>query len=216
MKHCILLSVFLLALSAAPGAAEPIVFGTAEVVTSGLFSCKAAPQCSASGSSVVLGTGDSAVTVTFTPVSTLVPMSNYVVPVTLGTFSATSNSATFPTRTNPNVGIVRFSLTLTHTSPVADHDSLFMEFGPGGRTTLPFLMGETYFSLNPGLAGYNSMIYSLAPFRFSIPMNGSVDVTANAGVVPEPGTLALVGLGLAGAAARRRKRSVPELQRRLV
>ena len=207
MKRPLCLSAMLLLTSAAGAAAEPIVFGTASLTTSGVFSCRAQPECTASGNTVVLGTGGDAVTLTFTGVETSVPISNTATPVSLGTLSASSTSATFPTRTNPLLPIVGFNLTLTHSAPVPDSDWLFMLFGPGGGTTLPFLMGYTLFTMNPGPSpegmSYPTLVYSLSPFVFSVPMNGSVDVTADVGAVPEPGTLALAAFGLAGLVRKR-------------
>ena len=153
MTHRLLLSAVLLLLSAAGAAAEPIVFGTTELTTSGGFTCRAAPACTSFGSSVVLGTGDSATTLTFTGVETLVSVSNHTVPVTLGTLSATSSSPTFPTRTNPNVAIVNFRLSLTQSAPFADHTSFHQTYGPGGRTTLRILMGDTNRPAAPGGRG---------------------------------------------------------------
>ena len=74
-------------------------------------------------------------------------------------------------------------------------------------------MGNSSAQLNPGVEGYGSMVYSLAPSDIRIPMNGSVDITAKAGVVPEPRTpstlveMGVVSGGLAppeGAVGRQR------------
>jgi hypothetical protein len=205
MTHRIFLWAVLLLLSAAAAAAEPIVFGTTELTTSGGFTCRAAPACTSFGNSVILGTGDSATTLTFAGVDTVVPVSNQAVPVMLGTLSARSASTTFPTRSNPNLAIVNFRLSLIQSAPFADHTSFNQTYGPGGSTTLRFLMGNTHAQLNPGIEGYGSMVYSLTSSDIRIPMNGSVDLTAKAGVVPEPGTLTLVGFGVVAAAWRRRK-----------
>jgi hypothetical protein len=186
-------------------AAEPIVFGTTQLTTSGMFSCRAAPTCAASGNTVVLGSGDAAVTLTFTGVETTVPVSNETVPVTLGTIAASSSSPTFPTRLNMQLPILRFTLTLTQSAPFADTSSRLLEYGPGGRTVLPFTMGSNYLLLDGGVEGYGAMVYTLG--LPPIPMNGFSTITADAGVVPEPATLVLVGLGLAGAATRRRRQA---------
>jgi len=200
------LSVTVLVLTAAEASADPVLFN-ADVTTSGVFGCLKEPACVASGSSVTLGSGADAVTLTFTGVNTSIAITNTAQPFSLGTLSASSSAATFPTRTNPILPIVGFVLTLTHDTPVAASDTLRMRFGPGGMTELPFLQGNTYMSLPTGLTtpgqNYPVVIYSLSPFQFSVPMNGSVDVTADVGAVPEPATLLLVGFGLAGAAARR-------------
>ena len=205
-SRCLLLTT-VLALIAAEASAEPFAFN-ANVTTSGVFGCLKEPACVASGDSVILGSGADAVTLTFTGIDTSLAITNTAQPVSLGTLSASSSAATFPTRTNPLLPIVSFVLTLTHDGPVAGSDTLGLRFGPGGTAELEFLQGNTYLSLPSGgstTPGFNHpwLIYSLSPFQFSIPMNGSVDLTADVGAVPEPATLLLVGFGLAGAAARR-------------
>lgn len=198
MKTPVLLCLVLLVGYAGPATADPIVFSTAQLTTSGVFGCMASPACTASGNTVTLGSGASAVTLTFTGVSTLVPVSNEAVRVELGTLSAFSDSTTFPTPKNPLLPIVQFNLTLTQTTPLADSARLGMGFGPGGHATLAYMQGGTYMTFNPGDVppGYGPFVYTLSPDVFWVPINGSVTLAANAGVVPEPATLLLVGSGL--------------------
>ncbi|HSK11252.1 MAG TPA: PEP-CTERM sorting domain-containing protein [Vicinamibacterales bacterium] len=194
----------------APGAAADPIFNTAHLVTSGVFGCFDLTPCSASGSRVTLGVGDSAVTLMFTGVTTTVPVTNEALPITIGTLAAFSSGAsTFPASLNPNVPVMSLALTLAHTTPVPDSATLRMGFGPGGGTELQYMQGGTYWVLDPGPVppGYGPLVYSLSPHPFSVPLNGSVAITADAGVVPEPGTMLLVASGLLlGYQARKRRR----------
>jgi hypothetical protein len=95
--------------------------------------------------------------------------------------------------------------------------------GSGGQTDLQTLPSTGNFNLNFGniaLTGLGSAYFpTLANLLFTATVNGDFDAIATAGtqnlqgdvsaqfssVIPEPATLTLLGLGLAGAAARRRK-----------
>jgi hypothetical protein len=188
----------------------------AAFTTDGVFTCAPSVACSGSGTNTVtLGSGPNTSTVTFNGVDTTVAIGNAAAPVTLGQFQGSSGPGfTFPTRTNPNVPILRFVFTIHHSSPLDDTNHVRWSFGPGGRTDLPLLMGPGYTSFpipltsrSPG-HNYNAFVYTFAPFPFRIPGNGVTTLSANVGVVPEPATMFLVGGGLLGAVALRRRRSV--------
>ena len=217
MKNAVSLGIILAALAGpAQVHADPytvlpdgsVVFNTA-LSTQGVFLCAAASPCAGGGTSnVVIGSGDEAIAISFTGVQTTFAVGNTAEPVTLGNFSVTTARTTFPFSGNVHVPILGFQLTLTHEQPVAGTTSRTYGLGPGGGETLMVLTGADWFGLplgaNPPGFRYTSIVYSLEPFPFSLDINGSTPLTAEVGVVPEPGTLLLVGSGLALAAARRR------------
>jgi hypothetical protein len=182
--------------------------------TEGVFTCLRSLACAGTGTNTVtLGSGSNKATLTFNGVDTTVAIGNVSTPVTLGQFQTSSGPGfTFPTRPNPNIAILRFDFRIQHSSPFESDRHTVLSFGPGGKSTLPFLMGTSYMSFevppeatSPG-HNYSRFVYSFSPFPFSLSANGTRDFTAQVGVVPEPATMILVGGGLAAAMALRRRR----------
>lgn len=61
----------------------------------------------------------------------------------------------------------------------------------------------------PGF-NYSRVVYSFNATGSTIRGNGATDFTADVGVVPEPGTIVLVALGLVGAFVRRRRQGAKD------
>jgi hypothetical protein len=190
-----------------------VAFDTA-LTTSGVFRCQGTIACSGSGTnSVTLGSGDNRATITFTGLTTSLQVTNVAQPIALGTFDVVSTPGfMYPQRGNPNLPVLHFGLVFEHTSPTPGIGRIGWTFGPGGGSLLPILSGISTVGLpldvNPPHVGYAAFVYTVRPFPFSLPGNGSLDLAADVGVVPEPGTILLVGSGIAGLiGARRRRRS---------
>lgn len=187
-----------------------VVFNTA-LSTQGVLLCAAASPCAGGGTSnVVIGAGEEAIAISFTGVEASLAVGNIAEPVTLGNFTVTTSRDTFPFSGNVNVPILGFQLVLTHEQPAAGTTSRTYGLGPGGGDTLRVLTGADWLALplgaNPPGFRYTAIVYSLEPFPFSLDIDGVTPLTAEVGVVPEPGTLLLVGSGLGFAAAARRRR----------
>jgi hypothetical protein len=189
--------------------AEPIIVTSAAFSTSGVFSCLQRLSCSGEGtSSMTLHAGDESVTFRFAGVDISHAVRNVADPVPIGRFDvdATSADFLFPTGSNDNKGIVQFVMTVTHTQPISNTKHVFWRFGPGGGSTLS-VIGQSYFSISSGLADYSGIVYSISPHPFALPANGSVELAAEAGAVPEPASLLLAATGLAAALRRRLKKA---------
>ena len=215
-----ILRVFLLVLvtlsaTPAPADAEPftilpngdLVFNVS-LGTSGIFHCASVVSCTGSGTNAMtLHSGSGTATFTFTGVSTAAVIGNTTVPVTLGTFEgSTTPGFALSDGLNPNATLMYLTLTLAHTSPVVASSSVTWGFVP----SFSRVGGLNYFELpvgpQPPQYHYGSIIYTMRVEPLTLPLNGSRDLVADAGAVPEPTCFALVATGLVGAIWRRRKR----------
>jgi hypothetical protein len=214
-----ILRVFLLVLVAlsatpAPADAEPftilpngdLVFNVS-LSTSATFHCASVVSCTGSGTNAItLQSGSGTATFTFTGVNTTAVIGNTTVPVTLGTFEGSTTSGFATEGLNQNATLMYLTLTLAHTSPVIASSSVTWGFVPSfGRAG-----GLNYFQLpvgpQPPQFHYSSIIYTTRADGLTLPLNGSLDLVADAGAVPEPTCFALVATGLVGAIWRRRRR----------
>jgi hypothetical protein len=178
--------------------------------TTAAFACGSVVSCTGSGTnSITLHSGSGTATFTFTGVSTSIVVGNTTVPVTLGTFEgSTTPGFVLPEPLNPNVRLLSMQFTLSHTSPVAETHNLVWRFGPSftrmGEDSPTYLGMET--GRQPPQYHYTSLIYTFRVFPLTLPLNGSRNLVADVGAVPEPASVVLVGSGLIGAILRRRKR----------
>jgi hypothetical protein len=182
----------------------------AAITTRGIFTCSGInAACAGEGTnSLVIGTGSDTVRLSFTGVTLDLIITNRAQKITLGTFTVDGREGfTFPERRNPNLPIVNFLFTLEHTEPFNRERERFWRFGPGGRDEIPFMVGQggSSVTLPPGF-GYSRIAYDYDLRPFAIPNNGAIDLNADVGVIPEPATMVLVGGGLAGLVAGRRRR----------
>lgn len=178
--------------------------------TSAVFTCGAVVQCTGSGTNAItLHSGSGTATFTFTGLNTSMAVGNTTIPVTLGTFTgSTTTGFALPGPLNPNFTLLSMRFTLSHSSPVAAANTIGWNFNPSFTR-----FGEdspTYTGLpvgaQPPQFHYSSIIYTFRVFPLTLPLNGSQDLVADVGVVPEPASLLLVGVGFVGIIARRRTR----------
>jgi len=200
MKQVMTFSAFLWCLLAAGTAgADPFTVSTS-IVTSGWFDCRSTIPCTGEGtSSLTFGGG----TLTFTGVESTFDVTNRANgPIVLGTFSV-SEGFVFPSHPVPSQPAVRFWLSVKQSTPVPAEMVKLWQLRNG-----TVQIGIDHFSLplgNSTQSGYTAIVYDLNPF----PFGSQGTLTADVGVVPEPASMLLVGTGLAGAlAARRRRRGV--------
>jgi len=205
---CLLACVFLPAQNAR---ADAVSFPTT-FTTSGSFSCQKGIVCTFGPDSVTIASPEGGTaTITFTGVTTMFDATNHVQPVPFGEFALTADEGfTFPTfPTNPSRAIVGVAVTLAQTAPAVSSGAHAWFFGPGGSESIGLQIGRAGFarSLGANSTGYHFIVYTVRPFPFTLNPNSSTKLIANAGVIPEPASLFLVGSGIAGFVVRRRRRA---------
>jgi len=213
MKHVISSGAFLLCTVAASVAyADPVRVTTTTITTSGVFDCRAVSSCTGEGTnSITFESGGLFGTLTFHGMTSTFDVTNGTTPVTLGHFAFDADEGfVMPSHpANPKQPMLRFALRASQTLPVTSHTTARWQFGPSGPGLLRQQMGNRYFSLGlgSGFDGYTAIVYRLTPFPVTLSRT-TTTLTAEAGVVPEPATMILLGTGMATAAlARRRRRS---------
>ena len=204
---CLLGCVFLTAQNAG---ADAISFPTA-FTTSAAFGCQKGIVCTFGSSSVTVADPEGrSATITFTGLTTMFDATNHVQRVPFGEFALTADEGfTFPPfPTNPGLAIVRVAMTLAQTQPVPASNAHAWFFGPGGKESIRLQIGDGSFArtLGPNPTGYHTIIYTVRPFPFTLNPNSKTTLFADAGVIPEPASLFLVGSGIAGLFVRRRRR----------
>lgn len=213
MRYATALGTVLLCCLAAPAArADPIHVTTTTVTTSGSFNCRAISGCSGEGTNAVtIISGSESATLTFHGLTATFDVTNARSPIfTVGEFELNASEGfIFPThRANPQLPMLRFALTFSQSEPLSATGTKSWQFGPGGRESLTLQMGQGYMVLPIAgrFAPYPSLVYDFTPFPFTVVPGTRTPLNATVGAVPEPGTMMLLGSGLAGLVMARRRR----------
>jgi hypothetical protein len=213
MKPPTILGLFLgMFFLSSQNARADIFVAEATFSTSGTFKCRASVPCSDAGSNIItiFGDGGTSATIAFSGVNTTMDVTNGITRVPIGEFSMIADEGfVFPTHADNPTGlpILRFVMTLNQTQPVAASGGKEWDFGPGGHETLPLQMGLGYF-VRPAVSAagnYSRIVYTVRPFPFTLNPNARTAIFADVGAVPEPASMMLLGTGLAGLIARKRR-----------